>query len=306
MADFLYGRVCRVEVYQGTSFSLLEGVVIEGHRIQFDINKDIKPENNTAEITITNAPSLDEVLKKGASIKVFAGYELSGGARPLFVGEVTFYKKVVEVADIHTVIYCKEGVSALREDISISYGEGTSVKTILKDLVKKLSDYETLVFEAENISESSVARAIDRVEDGTAKSGFAYVGEPSQLLDTLCDMLELQWSFQNGLIHIVPKEASTLQEVVVLSSGSGLVGSIEPTNISGNKKKRNKSVGYTADGYKIKALLFPEILPGDPVAVEDSVISGVFKVEEISHYGDTHGDRWGTTLTVSEVGTESL
>ena len=128
-----------------------------------------------------------------------------------------------------------------------------------------------------------------------ANSGYSYIGEPRPALDSLCEALGLQWSMQNGKLQFIQRNGSTKVETFILGSDSGLVGSVTP--IESNKKGEDTVV----KGYKAQALLFPEILPGDPVKFESKGKTGVFRVEEIEHVGDTHGDRWNSTIKAVEI-----
>lgn len=300
MSKLLYGRLCRLEVLSRDTFSAIssqgytEAVSFEYHRIQFNVTKSITPEENGAEIIITNR-KIDTVISERSVVKLYAGYSMAEGEKLLFMGDVINIRHVVEGPDINTVLTCKEAVVALREPISLSYGEGTSLVTILEDLANKVQEANRV----SRVSDQDMERmyflntlVANRV---LSKSGFSHIGDTATVLDNLCEPLGLQWSVQNAKLHFVPREGFNRTQTVVLSSDSGLVGSVTPIE----EQKSGKE--FIVKGYKAQTLLFPEILPGDPVSITSRNKSGVFRVEEIEHNGDTHGDRWNSNLKVLEV-----
>jgi hypothetical protein len=55
-------------------------------------------------------------------------------------------------------------------------------------------------------------------------------------------------------------------------------------------------------GYKVKTLLQPLVEPGGYVQVKSKGVDGeFFRVEELTHTGDTHGNEWHTELTLRYV-----
>jgi hypothetical protein len=297
--DYLYGRLCRLEILDPNTFPTIafQGVSaatsFDTYRIQFSITKSIDPEENSAEIVITNR-QIDSLISNKSVVKLYAGYALSGGEKLLFRGDVINVEHIIEGPDVHTVLTCKEGVVALREDVSLSYGEGTDIKKVLIDLAKKVQEAHKLSKSLDPDMETFHFLSINTA-NVIANSGYSYIGEPKPALDELCQALGLQWSMQNGKLQFIPRNGYTKVETFVLSPDSGLVGSVTP--IESNKKGEERVV----KGYKAQSLLFPEILPGDPVKFESKYKTGVFRVQEIEHVGDTHGDRWNSTIKAVEV-----
>jgi hypothetical protein len=330
MKQYLFGRVYRLElfyqsdvVFGGIGKELSYPVVrepahiFENHRIQFTVTKSNKQDENTAEIVLTNAVN---DIRKGAVVRLYTGYELSGGVQLLFIGDVINVSTVKDGADKSTILVCKEGSTLMREPISLSYGENTQLIEIIRDLTKKLLDsaratgvdYSDLGKESNNLSTVDSITAFDNgfsvngrqvSWDDAVKSGFSAIGDPGEILSDICRTLGLFWTVQNSKFHFVPFEGTTRQEVVVLSSDSGLVGGIEQI------EEKDNGVSGGVSGYKVQALLFPSILPGDPIVFGDYYsngidVTGMFRVDEIEHTGDTHGDRWNSNMKLSRVVTQ--
>lgn len=296
---YLYGRICRLEVLDPNTHPAIAAhgmsaaTSFDTHRIQFTITKSIDPEENSAEIIITNRQT-DALISNKSVVKLYAGYQLSGGEKLLFRGDVINVEHIVDGPDVHTVLTCKEGVVAFLEQVSLSYGEGTDIKKILIDLAKKVQEAHKLSKVLDPDMENFYFLNINTA-NVIANSGYSYIGDPKPALDELCLALGLQWSMQNGKLQFVQRTGFTKVPTFILGSDSGLVGSVTP--IESNKKGEDRVV----KGYKAQALLFPEILPGDPVKFESKYKTGIFRVQEIEHVGDTHGDRWNSTIKAVEV-----
>jgi hypothetical protein len=69
-----------------------------------------------------------------------------------------------------------------------------------------------------------------------------------------------------------------------------------------NTKKKKKEKKHVA-GWKIKALLQPTIEPGSVVAIRSIEIPTEthFRVVEVTHTGDTHGNDWTTSMNVEAI-----
>ena len=133
------------------------------------------------------------------------------------------------------------------------------------------------------------------------------------LLDNVCNYLGLQWSIQNNIIKIFPAGASTGITAVSLSPTSGIIESPQKENIDNKEftKKENNAISgqsisvsgtrvkrLAGDGWKIKALLQPDVEPGSVIVAESAEIpSGSrLRVIEVEHSGDTHGPEWTSTI----------
>jgi hypothetical protein len=62
-----------------------------------------------------------------------------------------------------------------------------------------------------------------------------------------------------------------------------------------NKSKELDDTNF--NGYKLRCLLQPKIIPGGSVIFNDSK----FKVMNVAHSGDTFGDTWESILVVKDM-----
>jgi hypothetical protein len=171
--------------------------------------------------------------------------------------------------------------------LSLSYKDGTSAKKVLKDVLNK-SGLPLRPFD------------MSKIADKQYVNGFSFIGMGKELLSRVCTYLGLEWSIQNDEIKLVVSGKGDDTRIIQLNPGSGLVGSPKRiADISGSHKK-----GYTKiQGWKILSLLVPQMEPGSLVFVQSKEIpmGQMFRVVELTHRGDTHGDSWITETVVAEL-----
>jgi len=162
------------------------------------------------------------------------------------------------------------------------------------------------------------------VADKTYNAGFAFVGRARDAMDRVCANAGLEWSIQNRELQIIKSGGVFKQNAILLSPDTGLIGSPAQEAKTMTERAASKlgvtigqpGVRKTTDidkdgniqeclqviGYKVKSLLQPIIEPGAYVQVKSDGIDGeFFRVEELTHVGDTHGNDWHTDMTLRFV-----
>jgi hypothetical protein len=182
---------------------------------------------------------------------------------------------------------------------AFTYGKQTSAKKVLNDLLR--------------LTSLTVDFKLSSVPDRLYENGFSFVGMGKVLLNNVCNYLGLEWSIQNNKLKLFPIGENDGISVVSLSPTCGLIGSPQRDNIDNKqftKKEVNVTYGKTttvlgkkirqriSGGWKIKALLQPDVEPGNVIVVEsDEIPTGSqFRVVEIEHAGDTYGQEWTSTI----------
>ena len=122
---------------------------------------------------------------------------------------------------------------------------------------------------------------------GASLSGLAH-REVSRLLAPF----GLTWSIQDGRLQIFAETTVRSGEAWRIDVASGMLGSPEWSSPPSKGKKPNVVA---------RCQLFPQLTPGDRVELSSSTISGVFKLESVSHKGDTRDRDFETELEGSPV-----
>jgi len=119
------------------------------------------------------------------------------------------------------------------------------------------------------------------------KKGVTLSGRSSDMLDKWMKSVGLEWSIQDGRVVANKADDTDDQETVRLFSTSGIIGSPE--------------IGE--DGtLTARALLNGNIAPNRRVRVLTELVEGVYKVNKVTHTGDTWGNGpWFSNFVAREL-----
>ena len=301
----LFNRVCEIVVGQSGG----KGISIKELRMSFAIDKNASETPNRSSVRIWNLSPTSRALIEtpNNAIIVKAGYSEDVGAATIFVGVVTRSITLREGADWVTELELADGLIAYRDNkISVSYSAGTSVETVIKDLAPRFG---------------LPVRPYPNFEGKTYPQGFSFTGRTREAMKKACDYAGLEWSMQNQEVQVIKKGGTLNSRALLISSESGMIGSPEPEAktmteknaakqgltvndagviVSGTKetKKGELRRKLEVQGYKIRILLQPNLSVGELVKVKSKSLDDFFRIEEIRHVGDTHGNEWQTELSL--------
>ena len=262
------------------------GFLLDGFRVVFDITKSNESTPNSGTVSIYNLAesSRDKIRNIGDAIELEAGYR-----RDEYAGRLVVTADVLDIQtqqagdDIISVVRFGDGVEFLKTiKGAYSFKEGISVK----DIIEKITSAEGITL-----------KSLDGVDDASYANGFSEMGPLGDILDKIVGKIGAQWSFQNNELQIAPKLGHNGSPVFRLSSKAGLVGI--PTR---DVDTSTLTPAPQSDGWKVVALLRPELGPGDRVEIESDIAdaSGIYHVKEVKHSGDTHQGDFTSTLRVRE------
>lgn len=286
-------EVIETENFDGSYFEQLETITeITDHRIEFSIEKHLKAQPNSAELTITNlsTASRDALVRGATKIRFLAGYDGNPGL--LFVGDVRFVSNEREGTDWHTKLQVADGARAYADArVNRAYAKGTPLATIVADFAK-----------AFGVSLPSEIAALpdfkSRLVTGEAVSGYA-----ADELSRFLARYGFEWSFQNERLQILRFGDPKAGTVRLLSQDDGLIGAptITPPKITAPPKAGSKAKAPKVPKLSVRHLLYPEIMPGEKLDIQSRSINGTFRADVVKHEGDTFGDDWTTTVEGTEV-----
>ena len=290
-----------------------KGKELAGLRFSFSIQKGSTKTPNQCTVKVWNAApdtrALIEVI--GNVLILQAGYSEDIGATTIFTGNVTRTLTMREGPDWITELELQDGFIEFRDaKVSLSFGKGATVLQVVSAISKKFG--------------LPVRPLPADVAKKQYQAGFAFVGRVRDAMDKACENGGLEWSIQNREIQIIKKGGGFKRKAYLLTPDTGLVGSPMQESKTMTEKAASKE-GITASqpgvrktterdkdgevqevlqvfGYKVKTLLQPLIEPGGYVQVKSKGIDGeFFRVEEVLHVGDTHGNEWHSELTLRHV-----
>lgn len=269
----LFGRFCAVTV---------ETAKITGLRMAFKVVSSLEPEPNVCELSIynLNADNRGKLQTDDAvATQIEAGY--NSRHEILFLGDLRRVITTRQGPDWITTLKAGDGetkyaTSSINEAFAPGTAIITAVKTMADRLGIKIGDTEKRLLNATHRA------GITQFINGLVSSGFTR----DQLTEALKG-LGLKWSIHQGTLQVLGLEDTTNEPVVLLTPQTGLIGSPSP----GEK-------GIV----KITALLTPGIRPGRKIRLECAGVPKAFyRIEKVTHTGDTHGQSWYTEAEIKPV-----
>lgn len=281
MSDLLFDRKCRLLVAYTTptSFTTLvqeTKIEIDKLRITFKIKKDLKSKPNNATVSVYNlsATTRKALPSKGAKIILEAGYPET--IEQIFIGDVRTLQSKLDSVNWVTEFECGDGERAkTNARVNKSFAGNTKVSDVLKTLGKEAGVNQG------NLPEIAASQS------GMYQNGLVSRGKTFNELEKVLDQSGYTVSIQNDALQVLKQGEVTKELVVVLDSGSGLIGSPE---LSSPDKKSGKSF------VKVRSLLQPQIKPGRKIQLVSAQFNGFFKVLQVEHVGDTNSGDWFSDL----------
>lgn len=260
-------------------------------KVTFDIEKTQESQTSKGIIEIwnLNKDTRKQLSQKSWQITLEAGYV--GYRHPIYIGDVFMNGVSVrrEGPDIVTRIELGSFERQFETTIlSRSYPPGTTFLAVLKDLAQTMG------------VDISVALVPASAQQTVFNQGYAVHRSIKRTLTDLCARFSLRWNIQDGELQILPKDAHSGEEAIVLNSGydsnsqeMALAGAQQQVPIL----KRNTGlidIPHIADTglMRFSSLLNPYLMPGRLVQVISDNVNGFYSVMLAHFVGDSHGQKW--------------
>lgn len=262
-----FGRVVELTVQEIQD----QGVDLSQLRIKFDLLKTSQVEPNEAEITVYNLTkaTYDKISKVDNLVILKAGYEDEGGAKTVFIGNITNGQYIREGVETRMVLTCFDGHKDFRTiPVSLSYKKGTAVTTILNDILSRIP--------------IAVARQTI-IPPSTYSSGYSFIGRAFDALTEVLNRVGLTYSIQNNEIYILQHSETVDPRATKVTPQSGLIETpVSLTTTNGNNTEPIDKKRFAA-----RTLLNPSLLPNSLVDITSKTANGFFKVQTIRQIGDS-------------------
>lgn len=276
-----FDRVVRVDIGPAGG----AGKSISDVRVEFECVKTIQAGGNTATVRLYNLlpETRAKLIELHQTLLVYAGYREEAGAKLIFRGAMSYSVSKHRPPEWITELRVGDGAKALREKrIKLSLAPGCKIGEACNATVKEIG--------FPLVDEDAVAEA-----DGDFAGGFSYIGPADDALREITAAGDLEYSVQDEQIQILPRNGTLKGQAVLLSPSTGLLDSPEP--LVQPRKKLSGAAPKVQWG--LRCLLNPLLVPGGAVQVDSAGLSGFFRIENVKHVGDTHGDDWYSALEVA-------
>lgn len=247
-------------------------------RISFEIRKGEQgssanqpgAQSNKSTVSIWNLSEasrglIEREVGKGGMV-LEAGY--GGVLANLFTGDIALVEMKRIGPDIETRIEAGDGERNLVDaHIELSLGPGATDSQIIDSALDALGLGRGM---------------ISGMPSARRSNGFTYSGPAKDLIDQIARKNGLAWSVQGGAVQIRQEGTTSGMMAILLTEQTGLIGI------------PNK----TEEGFKAECLLNPDIEPGRLVKIQSALLTNetAIEVKGVEHMGDTHGDKWQTTI----------
>ena len=260
------------------------GVRIIDMRVKFEVTKDLTGYPNLAKIQVFNLSKATraKIENEFDSVIFNAGYENSVGL--LFKGEIRNVTHLKQGVDTITTIYAHSGAKDFdTSKVNISFKEGTKIKNIVEHVISTFKEVT-----------HGVVEGLDGL--GDRLQGVTLSGSSKDIMDQLAQENNFEWSINDGVIDVIPKN-KTIDKTFVITNVTGMLGSPTITEI----------------GADVKTLLNPELIPNGKIKIESitaaislgdlnfrnvnkTIGEGLYKIQKVTHVGDTHDNQWDSTI----------
>lgn len=285
----------------GNTYRPLKDKTLRDLKVTFNVRNTLlgDPLLATFQIYNINAETESMITSHNCFITFYAGYysDKDANLEVLFQGEITNSYKIRQGVDTIWNVWARNAFSLLNyskvdlQPIKVD----TAPKQVLQKLVNKATGLSTIEYLGDADSIISSAESDDNYTfDGTYKEEF----------DNLLINLGLGWQVIGNKLIVFNQQVTdpklTNERAIPISFKTGLL--TVPV------------VDYK--GVEFKTLLMSELVPGKVISIEPNTTrynlgnefyveqfdksqwraSGKFRIFEVTHRGDTRGDRWQTDV----------
>lgn len=272
-----YGRklVCRVGTREVAAFDC-----------SFTIQRTLDVFASTASITILNLSSDTRkalhAQVQGIDCEVLAGYENDAELARLFRGNLRVISSRKQGPDWVTTIESGDGDVVQAAEVSNSYPEGTSLKSIVRDVVGGLTSI------GRDVLSGNLESALGLVPDKPTSGPMSAHGRANDVLKDALGQLDLEHSWQDNALQILERnKALNGNTAVLLTERTGMLDSPELQGVRGFVR---------VPIIRVSSLLNPSIAPGRLIRVVSESWSGELAARAVTHTGSSWGGDWQTDV----------
>jgi len=266
-----------------------EGLLLEGFRVAFTVDKTITDEPNKARIEISNLSN--DTRKRitpddGNQVILRAGYEYSSDI--IFIGDIVNVHHSATPPETTTTIEAADGLNVFDAGlISLSIQDETNSHEVMQRIIDNIG-----------IPAQKSAEILKEIPMMIFNNGLSFSGFFTDIMNRLSTDMSFDWSVQNNELKITHKDSTSGLVAIRLDTVSGLIGS--PSRV---REIDIEDADKTFTGWDVESLLQGKAEPADIVEIESHEISPAaqFRIHDVTHIGDTHGAAFMTRMRVKDL-----
>lgn len=274
------------------NYQTTNALEIDALQVTFDISKSVnnKKKTNSASIEVYNLTDDQlKILDTDYPAAVFsAGYADTGGPKRLFAGQVNNVTTRKSGTDRVTQIQMGSGYTELNHEVlSQVVPAGKNVEAAIEELRKAIGA-DRGVYNGTNLNNQMIY-------------GYPLSGTPKEMLDELSEKYNLNWQLDGDVLYVNNNDRANTEnfnQAYVISEFTGMVDIPYRATLNKGRSKKDK---VKKPGVQFKILLNPAITAGDIIRLEDTLITGWYKVEDIRHTGSWRSNPWYTQISATTL-----
>lgn len=285
-------QVNRVYRFQVGDAITGQGLDLSQHQVTFDISKtsDNTNKTNSASIEVYNLS--DEHLKVVDIDYPAAVFECGYrdiGIKRLFAGKVVDITTRKSGTDRVTQFVLGSAYTEINHSLMSSLvAPGRTVQDVAEDIRKAIPGVNRGVYNGTNLSNPILY-------------GYPLQGTPRHMLDELAKKYSLEWQIDDDVLYVHDNDRANtenFEQAYVVSKFTGLIENAY--RVSGDSRRSSRDRAKKP-AVQWKMLLNPDIVCGSIVKLEDTLLSGWYKVTSLRHYGDFRGTNWYTDIRAEAI-----
>lgn len=268
-----------IQITMGPTAGL--GITVTDLKMEIEIFKTDKESKNKAKARIFNISESNAttMAKEGNKIIIKAGYE-DESVNSLFFGDIQTSLFSKQGSDRVLEVEAYDGQSnATDKNASISYAGGISAQVILDQLILLLG--------------YPLAKPVTPLQASYA-NGYAFIGKVTDALTEVLSYGGKVWSIQNEQLVITGPNEVIERTGFLLSPQTGLLS--KPELLVDKDESQNTLL--VPKRYKVKSLLYPQLVPRSEFQLQSENVNGFFRIETADYRGN---NRFGEFIVNLEV-----
>lgn len=279
----MYGRRWKLVIGTGS-----EAVETTELRVAFEIEKTRFSTAHTAKITVYNLSqkNRNRIKEEFDKIVLYAGYANPG---LIFSGDIMNVTHMKTGVDWVTEIYAGDGIKALSTSkINKSFIQGTSPETLFNELIGSM----------EGIAKGSLEGIKECIKKRRSiLKSIILSGSVKKFLDELAENCLFDYQINDGVLDTRLKTFSLPSTPdYVISQANGMLGSPELTEVGLNVTTLLRPGMKVGKFFRVESISAKINVGNQFYRKVKKTTEGTYRIEKITHRGDTHSDEWSTSI----------
>lgn len=265
----------------GAWFQVLqEQIVMSNMRVQFEIEKSLAKQPNRAKIIISNLnEATRQSIQSRKPLKVTLEVGFDGQLDVLFRGDATLVESTHDRTDWLTRLESGDGDRAFANArVSQSFAPGVTGKQLIAAVASSMG-----LSVPKNVADAKAL--VSQIAGG---GGVSLHGMSADEMSRHLGPTGLQWSIQDEQLQALGPGDVTDEDAMIVSQKTGMIG---VPNYDLPKTPGKPAI------LKVKMEVNTAAKPGRRILMQSQAIQGLFRIERVTHRGDTHS----TTTAETEV-----